>query len=94
MRAANKRGIMENLSAEDQEMIREFLVECDENLSRLDQDLVELEKRPRDKDLLSSIFRTIHTIKGACGFLAFTTLEKITHQAETLLSNFATASEN
>jgi len=77
---------MENLSAEDQEMIREFLVECDENLSRLDQDLVELEKRPRDKDLLSSIFRTIHTIKGACGFLAFTTLEKITHQAETLLS--------
>ena len=86
MRAVNKRGIMENLSAEDQEMIREFLVECDENLSRLDQDLVELEKRPRDKDLLSSIFRTIHTIKGACGFLAFTTLEKITHQAETLLS--------
>ncbi|MGA2050469.1 MAG: chemotaxis protein CheW [Terracidiphilus sp.] len=77
---------MENLSAEDQEMIREFLVECDENLSRLDQDLVELEKKPRDKDLLSSIFRTIHTIKGACGFLAFTTLEKITHQAETLLS--------
>ena len=86
MRAVTKRGIMENLSAEDQEMIREFLVECDENLSRLDQDLVELEKRPRDKDLLSSIFRTIHTIKGACGFLAFTTLEKITHQAETLLS--------
>jgi len=77
---------MENMSAEDQEMIREFLVESDENLSRLDQDLVELEKRPRDKDLLSSIFRTIHTIKGACGFLAFTTLEKITHQAETLLS--------
>ena len=77
---------MENMSAEDQEMIREFLVESDENLSRLDQDLVELEKRPRDKDLLGSIFRTIHTIKGACGFLAFTTLERITHQAETLLS--------
>jgi two-component system, chemotaxis family, sensor kinase CheA len=77
---------MENTSIEDQETIREFLVESHENLSRLDQDLVELEKHPHDADLLSSIFRTIHTIKGACGFLAFSALEAITHQAETLLS--------
>jgi two-component system chemotaxis sensor kinase CheA len=77
---------MDNTSAEDQETIREFLVESHENLSRLDQDLVELERRPHDTDLLGSIFRTIHTIKGACGFLAFSVLEAITHQAETLLS--------
>jgi len=77
---------MDNISTEDQETIREFLVESDENLSRLDIDLVELEKRPGDAALLGSIFRTIHTIKGACGFLAFSTLEKITHQAESLLS--------
>jgi two-component system, chemotaxis family, sensor kinase CheA len=77
---------MDNISAEDQETIREFLVESDENLSRLDLDLVELEKHPGDAGLLGSIFRTIHTIKGACGFLAFSTLEKITHQAESLLS--------
>jgi two-component system chemotaxis sensor kinase CheA len=77
---------MENSSTEDQEMIREFLVESHENLSRLDQDLVKLEKHPQDVALLSSIFRTIHTIKGACGFLAFSTLESITHQAESLLS--------
>ena len=77
---------MDNISTEDQETIREFLVESHENLSRLDQDLVELEKHPDDANLLSSIFRTIHTIKGACGFLAFSVLEAITHQAETLLS--------
>src|SRR5580658_1303794 len=77
---------MEDTSIEDQETIREFLVESHENLSRLDQDLVELEKHPQDADLLSSIFRTIHTIKGACGFLSFSALEAITHQAETLLS--------
>src|ERR1700761_9163043 len=77
---------MEVISNEDQEMIREFLVESHETLARLDQDLVELEKHPQDGDLLSSIFRTIHTIKGACGFLAFSVLEAITHQAETLLS--------
>jgi two-component system chemotaxis sensor kinase CheA len=77
---------MDNNCLEDQETIREFLVESYENLARLDQDLVELEKRPQDAALLGNIFRTIHTIKGACGFLAFSTLESITHQAESLLS--------
>jgi two-component system chemotaxis sensor kinase CheA len=77
---------MDNTSEEDQETIREFLVESDENLSHLDQDMVELEKRPKDAALLGNIFRTIHTIKGACGFLAFSTLEGITHKAESLLS--------
>ncbi len=80
------KGIMDDTCLEDREMIREFLVESYENLARLDQDLVELERHPLDANLLGSIFRTIHTIKGACGFLAFTTLEGITHQAESLLS--------
>jgi len=71
---------------QDQDVIREFLVESHENLSRLDEELVELEKRPKDAQLLASIFRTIHTVKGTCGFLAFSTLERITHQAESLLS--------
>ena len=71
---------------DDQDVVREFLVESHENLSRLDQDLIELELRPKDAALLASIFRTIHTIKGTCGFFSFSTLEKITHQAETLLS--------
>jgi two-component system chemotaxis sensor kinase CheA len=71
---------------QDQDVIREFLVESHENLSRLDQELVELEKHAEDAALLASIFRTIHTIKGTCGFLGYSTLEKITHQAESLLS--------
>src|SRR5580698_3234888 len=71
---------------EDQELIHEFLVESYENLSSLDQKFVELEKHPKDAALLASVFRTIHTIKGTCGFLAFTTLERIAHQAESLLS--------
>jgi two-component system chemotaxis sensor kinase CheA len=79
-------GSVENTRMQDQDVIREFLAESHENLSRLDQELVELEKRPQDAALLASIFRTIHTIKGTCGFFAFSTLERITHQAETLLS--------
>ncbi len=75
-----------NILEQDEEVIREFLVESHENLSRLDQELVELEKNPKHADLLASIFRTIHTIKGSCGFLSFSILEKITHQAESILS--------
>ena len=41
---------------------------------------MELEQRPKDAGLLASIFRTIHTIKGTCGFFAFWTLEAITHR--------------
>src|ERR1022692_3025421 len=71
---------------DDQDVIREFLIESNESLARLDQEMVELEKRPQDPQLLASIFRTIHTIKGTCGFLAFATLEGVTHLAENILS--------
>jgi two-component system chemotaxis sensor kinase CheA len=71
---------------DDAEIIAEFLVESHENLDQLDRDLVELEQKPGSRELLSSIFRTIHTIKGTSGFLAFGRLEKLTHVGETLLS--------
>lgn len=71
---------------EQQEIVTEFLIESAENLNRLDQDFVELEQEPDNRELLSSIFRTIHTIKGTCGFLGFHTLEAVAHRAETLLS--------
>ena len=74
------------MGIEDQEVIREFLIESSENLARLDQEMVELEKSPGDPQLLGSIFRTIHTIKGTCGFLGFNTLGAVTHVAENILS--------
>src|SRR5438874_8479199 len=68
------------------DLVRDFLVESGENLDRLDQELVQLESDPSSRDLLSSIFRTIHTIKGSCGFLGFAKLEKVAHAGESLLS--------
>ena len=68
------------------EIVGEFLVESHENLDQLDRDLVELERDPSSRDLLSSVFRTLHTIKGTSGFLAFGTLESVTHVGESLLS--------
>ncbi len=68
------------------EIVREFVVESYENLDQLDRDLVALEDKPGSRDLLSSVFRTIHTIKGTSGFLAFGTLESLTHVGENLLA--------
>ncbi|MGC8464396.1 MAG: chemotaxis protein CheA [Acidimicrobiales bacterium] len=73
-------------SGEMPEEVVEFLVESNENLDRLDQDLMALESNPHDKERLSSIFRTIHTIKGTCGFLGYSKLESVTHVGENLLS--------
>src|ERR1022692_1047526 len=56
------------------DIVKEFLVESYENLDRLDRDLITLEKNPNDREVLGSIFRTIHTIKGTSGFLAFNKL--------------------
>lgn len=72
--------------SENQELIKDFLLESYENLDRLDRDFVELEKKPDDRETLSSIFRTIHTIKGTCGFLGFHKLESVSHVGESLLS--------
>src|SRR5690554_4602363 len=68
------------------EIVREFVIESYENLDRLDRDLVDLESDATSRPLLSSIFRTIHTIKGTSGFLGFSELESLTHVGENLLA--------
>jgi two-component system chemotaxis sensor kinase CheA len=68
-------------------IIAEFLAESVENLDSMDQDIVALEKDPGNTEVIERIFRTIHTIKGTCGFLAFSKLEAVTHSAETVLAH-------
>src|SRR5271155_2265881 len=70
----------------DSDIVQDFLVESYENLDRLDRDLVGLEKNPQDREALAGVFRTIHTIKGTCGFLGFDKLEKVAHVGENLLT--------
>ncbi len=72
--------------SEMDEVVKEFLVESHEGLDRLDRDLVVLEQRPHDRELLAGVFRCIHTIKGTCGFLGFSKLEEVSHVGESLLS--------
>lgn len=71
---------------EEESILQEFLVECGEGVGRLDQEFVALEVDPSDATLIGSIFRTIHTIKGTCGFLGLPKLESVAHGAENILS--------
>lgn len=69
-----------------QEIFEGFIIETNEILEKLDLDLVEIEKRPNDADLLNEIFRSFHTIKGTSGFLGLVKLQKLTHHLEDILN--------
>jgi two-component system, chemotaxis family, sensor kinase CheA len=70
------------------ELLREFLTETAESLDHVDSQLVRFEREPNNRQVLSNIFRLIHTIKGTCGFLGLPRLEALTHAAETLMGKF------
>jgi two-component system chemotaxis sensor kinase CheA len=67
------------------ELTREFLIESQEGLDRMERCLTELEERPGDTELLGDIFRSVHTIKGTTGFLGFKRMERLAHAGENLL---------
>src|ERR1041385_4773695 len=68
------------------EVVKEFLLESYEGLDQLERDLMGYEKNPSDKEKLTSIFRVLHTIKGTSGFLGFTKLPHLAHAGENVLS--------
>lgn len=69
--------------AED-DILQDFLVEAGELLESLSEQLVELERRPDDSNLLNAIFRGFHTVKGGAGFLSLTPLVEVCHGAENI----------
>ncbi|MCE0482979.1 MAG: chemotaxis protein CheA [Methylacidiphilales bacterium] len=72
---------------DNNDIIQEFLAETRENMDQMERDLMVWEKQPGDRETLDRIFRAVHTLKGTCGFLSFSKLEGIAHQAENLLSH-------
>ncbi|GAC1419631.1 MAG: hypothetical protein NVSMB62_12570 [Acidobacteriaceae bacterium] len=69
------------------DLTKEFLAESREGLDRMERCLTELDRRPEDEELVAEIFRAVHTIKGATGFLGFSRLEALAHTGETLLGS-------
>jgi two-component system, chemotaxis family, sensor kinase CheA len=70
------------------ELLRDFLTETGESLDLVDAQLVRFEQEPNNGQILSNIFRLVHTIKGTCGFLGLSRLETLTHAAESLMGKF------
>ncbi len=67
------------------EIISEFITEAEESLDKIEPMFVELEEKGSDKEMLDNIFRSVHTIKGAAGFLGFQALVDVAHNAENIM---------
>ena len=76
---------------EDAELISDFLVEAREHLASIESRMLELERNPHEMEVLHSVFRTFHTIKGLAGFLAFDAIQSVAHEVESLLDRARTA---
>ena len=66
-------------------IMQEFLIESFDALSSISDELTTYEKNPNDRELLNSIFRKVHTLKGSSSFLGLKKLQEITHSAESIL---------
>ncbi|HTZ18877.1 MAG TPA: chemotaxis protein CheA [Dissulfurispiraceae bacterium] len=73
------------MSDEMEEIISEFVTEAEETLEKIDPMFVDLESRGYDKDILNEIFRGMHTLKGAAGFLGFQPIVDVAHRAESIM---------
>lgn len=70
---------------EFEEIIADFITEAEESLDTIDPLFVELEAKGDDKEIINEIFRSMHTIKGAAGFLGFQQVVDVAHRSESIL---------
>ncbi|MBI5634170.1 MAG: chemotaxis protein CheA [Nitrospirae bacterium] len=73
------------MADEMDEIIGEFITEAEESLDKIDPLFIELEAKGYDKEMLNEIFRSMHTIKGAAGFLGFKNIVEVAHKSESIL---------
>src|SRR5208282_3614427 len=79
------------MSDEMDEIISEFVIEAAETLEKIDPMFVELEVKGYDKEILNEIFRGMHTLKGAAGFLGFQPIVDVAHRAESIMKRLRDA---
>jgi two-component system chemotaxis sensor kinase CheA len=75
------------MAIEDPELLAEFIAESRDHLSHVEGQLLEIEANGADidVDLVNNVFRGIHSIKGAAGFLGLVTVNKLAHSLENVL---------
>ncbi|QER42070.1 hybrid sensor histidine kinase/response regulator [Thermodesulfobacterium sp. TA1] len=70
----------------DEDILQDFLVEAKEAITNLEEGFLELEKDKENLEVIRSLFRSMHSLKGASGFFGFKSLESIAHFSEDILS--------
>ncbi len=73
------------MSDDMEEIIADFVAEAEETLDRIDPLFIELDEKGFDPGIINDIFRGMHTMKGAAGFLGFQKIVDVSHRAETIL---------
>jgi len=75
------------MSFDDAELLKEFVVESQEHLSDVENQLLTLESQgdAMDVALVNAVFRAVHSIKGAAGFMGLETLQSLAHREEEVL---------
>lgn len=70
----------------DEDILKDFLVEAKDGIAKMEEEFIELEKEKGNIEILKSLFRTMHSLKGAAGFFGFKSLEGVAHFAEDILA--------
>ncbi|HOD33452.1 MAG TPA: Hpt domain-containing protein, partial [Holophaga sp.] len=78
---------MSNFAMDDPSFYEDFLVEAQEHFELIEQNFLSLEENPGDLDILNAIFRSVHTIKGASGFLGLAKVQALAHIGENILDD-------
>lgn len=84
-RHATRKGSTMSQDFMDQDLLSDFIIEAREHLETIEPNLLELEKEPDNLSLLNEIFRPVHSMKGASGFLGLNKMNGLTHKAENIL---------
>lgn len=78
---------MSDFALDDPSFYEDFLVEAQEHFEQIETNFLALEEAPGDLDLLNAIFRSVHTIKGAAGFLGLQKVQAVAHVGENVLDD-------
>lgn len=70
----------------DEDILKDFLSEAKDGIAKMEEEFIELERDRSNTEILKSLFRTMHSLKGASGFFGFKSLEAIAHFSEDILS--------
>lgn len=79
------KGKSEAVEEVDPEFLNDFLVESKEHIENIEMNVLSLETDSTNSELIHSLFRSFHTIKGLAGFVNQDVVGKIAHQTETQL---------